>query len=148
MFLPRRLIRAALRALSPGGVSPLYERAKADAADFIKFPCYPPRMSRLERAMLRSSRGLMTCTVCGAFCRFDIRGDNLREDCCCSNCGATNRHRQLAWVLCSAIAQSTGKSLAGLPTLRLQCGELAIYNTEARGPVHDQLAARRRPEAA
>ena len=140
MFLPRRLIRAALRALSPGGVSPLYERAKADAADFIKFPCYPPRMSRLERAMLRSSRGLMTCTVCGAFCRFDIRGDNLREDCCCSNCGATNRHRQLAWVLCSAIAQSTRKSLAGLPTLRLQCGELAIYNTEARGPVHDQLA--------
>src|SRR5207245_6076523 len=85
--------------------------------------------------------GLMTCTVCGAFCRFDIRGDNLREDCVCSNCGATNRHRQLAWVLCSAMEQAAGTSLAALPSLRQLCSELAIYNTEARGPVHDQLAS-------
>lgn len=134
-------MRAALRALSPGGASPLYERAKADAADFIRFPCHPPRISRLERAMLRTRRGLMTCMVCGAFCRFDIRGDNLREDCICSRCGATNRHRQLAWVLCSAVARSTGRTLAGLPSLRLQCAELAIYNTEAQGPLHDQLAS-------
>lgn len=59
-LLPTRLVRAALRALSPGGASLLYQRTLSDAADFIKFPCHPPRISRLEQVMLRTRGGLMT----------------------------------------------------------------------------------------
>src|SRR6267378_1299255 len=58
--LPQRVARAALRALSPGGASPLYVRVKAKASDFIRFPCHPPRISQLERGMIALRRGPMT----------------------------------------------------------------------------------------
>jgi SAM-dependent methyltransferase len=139
--LPTRIARAALRALSPGGASPLYQRLKAEATDFIKFPCLPPRMSRLEHLMLRARGGRMTCTVCGAFTRFRIENDNLRETCICAGCGATNRHRQVAYVLCSALAKQLGKPVAALPSIAHNWPGIAIYNTESRGPVHDRLIA-------
>ena len=139
--VPTRLARAALRALSPGGASPLYRRITADASDFIKFPCHPPRASRLEELMLRMQRGRMTCTVCGAFTSFRIESDNLRETCVCAACGATNRHRQVAYVLCAALSKRLGQPVAALPSLLHAGKPLAIFNTEARGPVHAQLAS-------
>lgn len=141
--LPTRLARAALRALSPGGASPLYERLRVEATDFIKFPCLPPRMSRLEQLMIRVKGGRMTCVVCGGFTRFRIEHDNLRETCTCAACGATNRHRQLAYVLCTALAKQIGRPLAGLPSIEASWPDVAIYNTEARGPVHTRLAGLR-----
>lgn len=139
--LPVRVARATLRALSPGGVSPLYQRLKSDASDFVKFPCLPPRMSRLEHLMVRARAGRMTCTVCGAFTRFRIEHDNLRETCTCVGCGATNRHRQVAYVLCSALSQKLGKPVAALPSIAHVWPQGAIYNTEARGPTHVRLSS-------
>jgi SAM-dependent methyltransferase len=139
--LPLRAARAALRALSPGGASPLYQRATADAPDFIKFPCHPPRISRLEQLMIRAKSGRMTCTVCGGFTRFRIEHDNLRETCVCASCGATNRHRQLAYVLCAALARQHGKPVAALPSIADAWPAVAIYNTEVRGPTHARLAS-------
>jgi SAM-dependent methyltransferase len=139
--LPIRIARGALRALSPGGASPLYQRLKAEATDFIKFPCHPPRMSRLEQLMLRARGGRMTCVVCGAFTRFRIEHDNLRETCVCAGCGATNRHRQVAYVLCAALAKQFGKPVAALPSIAHTGPDVAIYNTEARGPTHARLSS-------
>jgi SAM-dependent methyltransferase len=79
--------------------------------------------------------------VCGAFTRFTIEGDNLRESCNCANCLATNRQRQLAYVLCSALSRRLGKPVHALPNVSQVWSEISIYNTEASGAVDAQLAA-------
>ena len=103
--LPRRVARATLRVLSPGGASALYVRPRAQAADFIRFPCHPPRVSRLEQWMIAAKGGRMTCTVCEAFTRFTIDDSNLRESCVCASCGVTSRKRQIAYVLSDRLSQ-------------------------------------------
>src|SRR5712692_9224444 len=135
-----RLLSAGIRALSPGEFSLLYrERFKAEAEDFIRFPCNPPRVSRLEAWIIKRRSGPMTCTVCGEFTRFKIEGDNLREDCACASCGAMNRYRQIAYVLCGTQSKQFHKPIYSLANVAQYCKDIAIYNTEARGAVHAQL---------
>jgi SAM-dependent methyltransferase len=74
------------------------------------------------------------CPVCGvrnvAFRDFTA---NLRESGACSQCGASNRQRQMAFVL---------RSCLGLPVVgRLQLPDRCrLYNAEANGPLHAALA--------
>jgi SAM-dependent methyltransferase len=82
----------------------------------------------------------MSCTVCGAFTRFTIADDNLRESCICASCGATNRHRQIAYVLSDRLSDITGSHVTSATTIPSACPSLAIYNTESRGPLHDHLS--------
>jgi len=139
-FHLERLFPVGIRALSPGEFSPLYrDRSKAEAADFVKFPLKPPRTSWLEAWAIKRRGGPMTCTVCGEFTRFAIKGENLREDCACVSCGATNRNRQIAYVLCSALSKQLRTSIHSLADFRQSCKDLTIYNTEASGAVHSQL---------
>jgi len=138
----QRLVRAGLRALSPTGLSLLsQDRVKTAPADFIRFPCNPPPVSRLEAWMIKRGGGPMTCTVCGAFTRFKIESDNLREGCSCVACGAMNRNRQIAYVLCGTLAKQIGKPIHSFANFAQFCRDLGIYNTEARGAFHEQLRA-------
>lgn len=138
--LPRRLVRAALRRFPPGA-SPLHGVEPPRLRDFIKFPCYPPPASRLEQRMIRAKAGRMTCTVCGFLTAFRIEHDNLRETCICATCGATNRHRQVAYVLCATLSRVREKPIVSLSEIESAWPDVAIYNTEARGPVHARLSA-------
>ena len=66
--------------------------------------------------------------------------DNYRESGKCLCCQSTNRHRQIAYVLCNALTEKFSVPVHALPNLlRGHGNNLAIYNTETRGPVHDQL---------
>jgi hypothetical protein len=74
------------------------------------------------------------CPVCGAQkAQFRDFTDNLRESGACSQCGASNRQRQMAFVL---------RSCLGLPVVgRLRLPERCrLYNAEANGPLHAALA--------
>jgi SAM-dependent methyltransferase len=74
------------------------------------------------------------CPVCGAQnVLFHDFTANLRESGACSQCGASNRQRQMAFVL---------RSCLGLPVVgRLSLPERGrLYNVEANGPLHAALA--------
>jgi SAM-dependent methyltransferase len=45
----------------------------------------------------------------------------------------------MAYLLCHAVAQGAGRRSAGLPQVARRT-DLVVYNTEARGPLHEQLA--------
>ena len=74
------------------------------------------------------------CTVCGQPSVFRRKGDNYRETLTCARCRSINRHRQIAYVITRGVRprQSSLARLArDLP--------LAVYNTEARGAIHETL---------
>ena len=75
-----------------------------------------------------------TCTVCGDPAQFLNFTDNLRESGHCSGCGASNRQRQMGYVL----RQQLGLPMTG--PLRLPPGT-AVYNVEYNGPLHARLSA-------
>ena len=103
--------------------------------------------SVFDRAVIRVGRlGPITCTVCGRVSVATGFADNLRETGRCRRCGATNRQRQLARVACTAASALTGERVRSLA--RLATGtDLAVFNTEASGAVHEQLASMRQYEA-
>lgn len=106
---------------------------------FIKYPLYPQPAPRLEQWMVRLGYGLIKCLVCGARTLVhSIRTENLRETGICNSCQATNRQRQIAYTLLHAVRPWSGRPLAALPDLAC-IDNLTLYNTEARGPVHDAL---------
>jgi SAM-dependent methyltransferase len=82
--------------------------------------------------------GVIKCTVCGSLTVARVHGPNLRETCRCGRCGAINRHRQIGAVACGAVGNAIGKRLTSLRLLS-QIDKLAVYNTEASGPLHNQL---------
>jgi SAM-dependent methyltransferase len=78
------------------------------------------------------------CNICGKLTRFSVDGTNLRETVICGNCRSTNRQRQIANVLTaffSLVEQRKVKQLGNLERSR----SLRIYNTEARGALHEAL---------
>ncbi|MFH1278407.1 MAG: class I SAM-dependent methyltransferase [Candidatus Eisenbacteria bacterium] len=105
----------------------------------IKYPIYPTR-TWLEKIILKTGVGVARCVVCGSLAAIRPVEENLRESCRCSRCSATNRQRQLAYVLCGAASSMTGRRVASLPELA-RLDHLAVYNTEARGAVHGRLRA-------
>lgn len=101
----------------------------------------------LDRVVIRVGRiGPIVCTVCGRVSVATGFTANLRETGVCRRCGSSNRQRQLARVACIVASSITGERVRSLP--RLAAGpDLAVFNTEASGAVHDQLMSMRRYEA-
>lgn len=79
----------------------------------------------------------MRCLLCGRLSlavRFSV---NLRDSGDCLRCRATNRQRQLAWVLVQwlvpgPVPRNGLSAVSGLP--------MRIFNAEAAGPVHRALS--------
>src|SRR5712692_931827 len=135
----QKLLRTGFRALPPE-LSPFYRGLfNGEPEDFIRFPCNPPRVSRLEAWAVKRRSGPMICVVCGELAQFKIDDDNLRESCRCARCGAMNRNRQIAYVLCAALSKQLSKPVFSLADVARYCKEIAIYNTEATGAMHAQL---------
>jgi SAM-dependent methyltransferase len=102
--------------------------------------------SFLDRVVIRVGRlGPIVCTVCGRVSVATGFTDNVRETGCCRRCGATNRQRQLGRVACIVASAITGERVRSLA--QLASTDLAVFNTEASGAVHEQLASMRRYEA-
>lgn len=96
---------------------------------------YPPEAhapSPQERVALQGNRIAGTCSLCGATGRFRPFTENLRESGGCSRCLCSNRGRQMAWML----RRELGLPMDGKLILP---DSVAIYNTEANGPLHDRL---------
>lgn len=76
------------------------------------------------------------CSVCGRPTVVVALERNLRETLNCVLCFAKNRQRQLARVITRSIDGKQSR-----PSLRLlrRKRDLAVYNTEARGPIHRML---------
>jgi predicted SAM-dependent methyltransferase len=121
-------------------------------AAHLAYPIPPPSKPRLaDRIALRPRRdgrpkrfGPIRCTVCGGRATADDFADipsGLRETGRCSKCSATNRHRQLAFVLAGRASEMVGRRLRSAADVART--DLRIHNTESAGPVHRQLAASR-----
>lgn len=72
------------------------------------------------------------CTACGKSSKFLFK-KNLRDSGNCVNCGASNRKRQIAYIL---------KHQFGIPIIGNELrilDDLVIYNTESSGALHNLL---------
>jgi SAM-dependent methyltransferase len=78
------------------------------------------------------------CNVCGRWSIIKAASDNFRESLHCGRCGSFNRQRQIADVLMRDRASSRG--LRALTTFA-RVERDRVYNTEARGALHDTLRA-------
>jgi SAM-dependent methyltransferase len=112
---------------------------------FLVYPLLVPELpSRVDALASRLRRfGPVKCPVCGSLGLvegFDAKPMNLRETGRCSTCGATNRHRQMAYVIRQAFATVTGSQKPSLDQVAALKG-FVVYNTEAQGPIHSRLAA-------
>ena len=87
----------------------------------------------LEQAALAGEALEGTCPVCSAAVQFGAFGDNPREAGRCGACGATNRQRQIGFVLRRILGVPSAEALVPPASVR-------IVNTEARGPVHTVLS--------
>lgn len=112
--------------------------AKADK--YVKFPLDASGPTRLERLMLRlGAWGPIRCTVCGSLAFMKRIKENLRESCLCTSCGAPNRQRQMAFVICDAIKRTRGGRADSLRDL-YRYPDLVVFNTESGGAVHRALS--------
>jgi SAM-dependent methyltransferase len=100
-----------------------------------------PSLSWQERAdRIAASRGSVPihCNVCGRWSIIRAASDNFRESLHCGRCGAFNRQRQIAEVLMRN-RFSSGRQRALTTFARVERDR--VYNTEARGALHDTLRA-------
>lgn len=115
-----------------GGIFARRPAKQRPAGTLRLYPPLPHVADRIERAALAGTHVRGLCTVCGERVQFTPFTDNLRESGGCPLCGSSNRQRQMAWMLRRelglAIAAPLGPS-----------ADVAIYNTEANGPVHARL---------
>jgi SAM-dependent methyltransferase len=104
----------------------------------IRYPLSPtaPALDRLLTALGVGCLG--QCVVCGALTRFVDFTENLRESCVCARCQATNRHRQVAYVVCNAMQARLRRRVRSLAAVT-RVSDLIVYNTEAGGPIHRTL---------
>ncbi len=111
-----------------------------NAEKFIKYPLADRGLTPLERLMLKIGwGGPIKCTVCGSLAFMKRIKQNLRETCRCSVCGATNRKRQLALVVCDAVRRMRGGRVASVRDLA-RYPDLVIYNTETGGALSRELS--------
>ncbi len=74
------------------------------------------------------------CPVCGkSGATFEKFTTNMRESGPCADCGATNRQRQMGFMLRRVLRLPPGGAI-------IAPAGCAIYNTEANGPLHARLA--------
>ncbi len=110
-------------------------------------PVYPIsfQLNRLDRFFTHFSTNgiLFFCNVCGKFSLTRIRKreithpeSQLRESIICTKCGASNRNRQIALVICqspnSRVRYSSLSEFA-------RHENVSVYNTEAERPIHRTL---------
>jgi methyltransferase family protein len=118
-------------------------------AAHVAYPIRPPTRTRLaDRIALRPRRdgrpkrfGPIRCTVCGRRAAAEDFADipgGLRETGRCSHCAATNRHRQLSFVLAGKASGLAGRRLRSAADIART--DLRVHNTESAGPIHRQLA--------
>ena len=96
---------------------------------------YPPpaRAEGLAERIAKTGGSIAgTCTICGAKVEFLAFTENMRETGHCPRCGSSNRQRQMAWMLRGELGMSFSGKLS-LPR------DIAVYNTEANGPIHALL---------
>ena len=86
----------------------------------------------LDRLALRLGVMPGFCNICGRLTVFRFHHPNFREDCICLRCGASNRQRQLAYVICHP------SRIRRLVQFARQT-PLAIYNTEGSKAIHGTL---------
>jgi SAM-dependent methyltransferase len=123
-------------------------RSFLPAAGPRQFLVYPLLLDELPTrvdafAARRRRFGPIKCPVCGSYGfaeGFNAKPMNLRETGLCTNCGASNRQRQMAYVICQSFATITGAQKPSLNEVAALRG-FVVYNTEAQGPVNDRLAA-------
>lgn len=111
-----------------------------DLHTFKSYPLSQISLTRAERLMVRwKFWWIACCPICGRMGFIRVAHENLRETGVCAWCGSTNRHRQIAYVICGSLTETRGmriSSLRDLSTLQ----EFSVYNTEARGPLHEALS--------
>lgn len=111
-----------------------------NAEKYIKYPMYAGGPTPLERLMLKTGwGGPIKCTVCGSLAMMKRVKENLRESCTCSACGATNRKRQIALVVCDAVRRTRHGRVNSIRDLS-RYPDLAIYNTETGGAISHELS--------
>jgi SAM-dependent methyltransferase len=112
----------------------------AKAGKYIKFPLEAQGPTRIEWVMLKlGAWGPFRCTVCGTLAFMKRIRENLRESCFCTSCGAPNRQRQMALVICDAIKRTRGGRVGSLRDLSEYPG-LVVFNTESGGALHRELS--------
>jgi SAM-dependent methyltransferase len=117
----------------------------AGPRQFLVYPLLIGELpSRVDAFAARRRRfGPIKCPVCGSYGfveGFNAKPMNLRETGRCTKCGATNRQRQMAYVIRQSFATITGSQKPSLNEVAALKG-FVVYNTEAQGPVNDRLAA-------
>jgi SAM-dependent methyltransferase len=106
---------------------------------FVRYPVYPS-LTLMEKAVLRTRLAWPAkCPVCGSLTLITSVGGHLRETCKCLRCKATNRQRQIAYVVCGVVARMTGTAAASLRDVARIEG-LVVYNTEGGRQIHDRLS--------
>jgi SAM-dependent methyltransferase len=110
-------------------------------------PLYPItyKLNRLDRlfTFFPVNRIPFLCNVCGKFSLTSITRKEipypetqLRESIICTKCGATNRNRQIASIIC----QSPNSRIKHSSLLDFARNEnLSVYNTEAARAIHNTL---------
>ena len=66
---------------------------------------------------------------------------NLRETGACTSCGATNRQRQVAWIVAGALSPDPARPVASVAEA-VAGGTGIVYNTESAGALHEVLQSR------
>lgn len=126
-FLKRAMSLQTRKPRVVGGVEII---AKNETSRFYPPPAHV--MSACEVAILAGARLTGTCSVCGKRNEFRPFTENMRESGGCACCGASNRQRQMAWMLRRELGLPGDGELV-VPS------SVAIYNTEANGPLHEIL---------
>jgi SAM-dependent methyltransferase len=98
----------------------------------------PPRTWQERVDRLATARGVapVRCNACGMWSIVTAAVDNFRESLHCRRCGAFNRQRQIAHVMMTGPA-SSHRHRALTDFARVETAR--VYNTEARGALHDTL---------
>ena len=103
----------------------------------IIYPIYKRKKTLVESLALKIGVLPLKCIVCGNVVAHNIKNENLREDCNCIVCRSSNRIRQLSYVLITSVLQKR-PLLSSLKSFSRR-DDLAVYHTEAKGPIHDSL---------
>lgn len=105
---------------------------------FLRYPLYRRNLTYFERLVQRINLGVIKCLVCGSYARMHTIGVNLRETCLCARCNASNRQRQMAYMILHTLTSMDKKGVVSLHDL-VDLPDLRVYNTEATGSIHEQL---------
>jgi SAM-dependent methyltransferase len=109
----------------------------------IVYPMYPTTTGAFDSLLVKRKWPLPTyCPVCGRVSLITNIQENLRESCFCIRCHASNRQRQLAFTLCATAATVAHKRITSLREFA-RLNNLAVYNTEAQGAIHNHLEGMR-----